>query len=297
MGRYDRNRGKESSKTSFIIIPIVISLLIGMGGISYVMDNFKNLKEAEVTVLDKAPSKEIAVSEEFTEGRQLAVENGLEILPEAPEFPTSKDSQTSGRQFSVLPDLLNSDDMLRQALIKLSPGLAQWLNTDQLIRKYVLIANDFAQGLRISNHMSFLRLAEPFAVEQGENGPTIAPKSFQRYNNIAQTIQAIDAKAAVTVYQKFRPLMLQVFAEFNYPRDITLESIVKKAVAEILAAPALEGQVTLIRPSVHYKFADAKLEALNPIQKQMIRMGSENTRIIQNKCREFLVELAKSGVK
>lgn len=91
--------------------------------------------------------------------------------------------------------------------------------------------------------------------------------------------------------------MLQVFAEFSYPQDITLESIVKKAAGEILATPAIEGQVALIRPSVYYKFADAKLEALNPVQKQMIRMGPENTRIIQAKCREFLVELAKSGVK
>lgn len=296
MGRYDRNRGKESSKTSFIIIPIVISLLIGMGGISYVMDNFKNLKEAEVTVLDKAPSKEIAASEEFSEGRQLTAGNELEILPGAPEILTSRGSQSTAQQ-SVLPDLLSSDNVFRQALIKLSPGFAQWLNSDQLIRKYVLIANDFAQGLRISNHMSFLRLAEPFAVEQGENGLHIVPKSFQRYNKLAQAIQVINVKAAVEVYQKFRPLMLQVFAEFNYPRDITLESIVKKAAAEILAAPALEGQVNLIRPSVYYKFADAELEALNPIQKQMIRMGSENTKIIQNKCREFLVELAKSGVK
>lgn len=296
MGRYDRNRGKESSKTSFIIIPIVISLLIGMGGISYVMDNFKNLKEAEVTVLDEAPSKEIAASEEFSEGRQLAAGNELEILPGAPEILTSRGSQSTAQQ-SVLPDLLSSDNVFRQALIKLSPGFAQWLNSDQLIRKYVLIANDFAQGLRISNHMSFLRLAEPFAVEQGENGLHIVPKSFQRYNKLAQAIQVINVKAAVEVYQKFRPLMLQVFAEFNYPRDITLESIVKKAAAEILAAPALEGQVNLIRPSVYYKFADAELEALNPIQKQMIRMGSENTKIIQNKCREFLVELAKSGVK
>jgi Protein of unknown function (DUF3014) len=103
--------------------------------------------------------------------------------------------------------------------------------------------------------------------------------------------------AAVAVYQKFRPLMLQVFAEFSYPQDIPLETIVKKAVAEILAAPVIEGQVTLNRPSDYYKFSDPNLEALNAVQKQMIRMGPANTRIIQNKCREFLVELAKSGVQ
>ena len=77
--------------------------------------------------------------------------------------------------------------MVRQALIKIAPGLAPWLNTDQLIRKHILIVNDFAQGIRITKHMSFLRMAEPFSVEQSRNGLNISPKSYQRYNNIAQT--------------------------------------------------------------------------------------------------------------
>jgi hypothetical protein len=295
MSRYDRNRSKKSNKSTFIVA-ILISLLIGVSGTYYVLDNVKNLKESEAETIasDEAVSNEVAVSEEFPDGQQSATDEQLEFLPAESETLAGNDSQPANQQ-SGLPDLLSSDDALRQALINISPGLAQWLKADQLIRKYMLIANDFAQGLRISNHMNFLRFAEPFAVEQGENGLYIAPKSFQRYNKLAETIQAIDAKAAVTVYQKFRPLMLLVFAEFSYPREITLESIVKKAAAEILAAPALEGQVTLIRPSVYYKFADTKLEALNPIQKQMIRMGPGNTRIIQAKCREFLVELAKSG--
>ncbi|WP_411726151.1 DUF3014 domain-containing protein [Methyloglobulus sp.] len=295
MGRYDRNRSKESSKTPFIMIPIVISLIIGVGGIFYVMDNFKNLKETEATVSDKMPSNEIVATEGYPDKQQSAEDERLEFLPAEPESLASNDTQSSTQQ-SDLPDLLSSDNYVRQALVNISPGFAQWLKTDQIIRKYVFIANDFAQGLRILKHMSFLRLAEPFSVEQDKNGPFIAAKSFQRYDQLAQTIHAIDTESAVALYQKIRPLMLQVFAEFSYPRDITLESIVKKAAAEILTAPALEGQVTLIRPSVHYKFADAKLETLNPIQKQMIRMGPENTRIIQNKCREFLVELAKSGL-
>jgi hypothetical protein len=90
--------------------------------------------------------------------------------------------------------------------------------------------------------------------------------------------------------------MLQVFAEFSYPKDFTLETIIKKAAGEIIATPVVEGQISLIRPSVLYKFADPKLEALNAVQKQMIRMGPENTKIIQNKCREFLVDLGKANL-
>jgi Protein of unknown function (DUF3014) len=295
MSRYDRNRSKKSDHSSFIIA-ILISLLIGISGTDYVMENYKNLKALVAADSKSATSNEIAVSEKFPDEPQDALEDKSELLLDAPEpvVPVNNESES---QKSGLPDLLSSDDALRRALKTLSPGLMQWLNTDQLIRRYVIIANDFSQGLRISKHVSFLRLVQPFAVEQGENGLQIAPKSYQRYDKLAQAINIIDAKAAVALYQNFRPLMLQVFAEFSYPKDITLESIVNKAASEILAAPAIEGQVVLVRPSLYYKFADPKLEALNPVQKQMIRMGAGNTRIIQNKCREFLVALGKSGVR
>jgi hypothetical protein len=58
-----------------------------------------------------------------------------------------------------------------------------------------------------------------------------------------------------------------------------------------LAAPVIEGRIALVRPTVNYKFADQKLEALSPVRKQMIRMGPENTRIIQNKVRMLVEEL------
>jgi Protein of unknown function (DUF3014) len=295
MSRYDRNRNKQSNKTTFIFA-ILVSLLIGISGTYYVMEHFKRQKTAEILGLGGANPKETAVSEKIPNIQQNSLEKGGEPLP----VPVAKQTLPTNsvdfiNQKSALPDLLSSDAFVRQMLVKLSPGLNQWLGTDQLIRRYMLITNDFSQGLRISKHMSFLRFDEPLTVAQGENGLYIAPKSFQRYNNLALAIQAINAQTAMAVYKKFRPLLLQVFAEFNYPRDINLESIIKKAAGEIIATPVLEGQIAVVRPSLYYKFADPKLEALNSVQKQMIRMGSEHTKIIQSKCREFLVELGKSS--
>lgn len=291
MGRYDRNRSKKSNNTVFFIA-ILVSLLIGISGTYYVMENFKGIKGIGTADSNDTKLNEPAVAEDFPQEQQLGGDE-LEMLPLE---PLTLDSIDQPVQQSGLPDLLSSDDYVRQEIVKISPGLSEWFSADQLIRKYVVIANDFAQGSRISKHMSLLRFSEPFVVEQqGENGLYISSKSFARYNKLAQTVQAINTKAAVAVYQKFRPLMLQVFAEFSYPKDFTLETIVEKAAGEIIATPLVEGQISLIRPSTLYKFADPKLEALNAVQKQMIRMGPENTKIIQNKCREFLVELGKSN--
>lgn len=99
----------------------------------------------------------------------------------------------------------------------------------------------------------------------------------------------LDVQATLAVYKKFRPLLLQVFREFSYPDEYGLEDIFIKAAAVVLAAPVVDGQIVLVRHSTHYKFADQQLESSSPIHRQMLRMGPENTRMIQNKLR-LLVE-------
>ncbi|MBM4208564.1 MAG: DUF3014 domain-containing protein [Gammaproteobacteria bacterium] len=308
MSRYEPTRGRKPAKSTFII-PILISFFIGAGGILYVYMNYqKKTQKAEAT--ENVTVKQVAVSDKFP--AELKTETEADLAVKAPVNPVNTGPKpentalTAPQQASEigantkpapLPDLLSSDSVVRQAIIKLSPGLTTWLNVDQLIRRFFLIINDFSQGQRITSHMSFLRLPDPFFVEQDGNDLYVAPKNYHRYKLFTDAVQAIDAKKAANLYRRFRPLMLQVFTEMGYPKDITLESIVKKAAAEIIAAPVLDGQIMLIRPSVYYRFADPKMEQLDLVHKQLIRMGPENTRIIQAKCREVLVELGKIDLR
>ncbi len=290
MGRYDRNRNKKSDRSTFFIMPLILALLIGLAGSLFSVKLFKkkNGLNSLTTLLEETDESSQQgkhtdqLSDANTDAGKLLVNSAGSMLNEANFDPKSG-----------LPALLDSDGFIRKQLAKLSPGLAPWLNTDQVIRRYLTVVNDFAQGLRVSKHMSFLRFDEPFAATGDGNVLYIAPKSFSRYSNLATTIQAIDAKSAAQLYIAIRPLLIQVFAEFGYPKDITLESIVKKAAGEIIATPVIQGEIELVRPSLFYKFADPNLESLNAVQKQIIRMGPENQRILQQKCREFLVELAK----
>ena len=45
-----------------------------------------------------------------------------------------------------------------------------------------------------------------------------------------------------------------------------------------------------------YRFEDASLESLSPIQKQLVRMGPKNTRAIQAKVGEMARELRQAIV-
>lgn len=293
MARYNRNRKKKTNTSIFFLVPLILAILFGIGSTLFTLNFFRKHQDLQTFTTDDQLTIENTNPGSPPVEEQETDASGFATLPPVENNLESLNTQAPGSQ-PGLPDLLDSDGLVRQHLTQLSPGLAQWLSTDRVLRRYMLILNDFAQGIRVSKHMSFLRHDEPFTVLQGGNVLFFAPKSFRRYDSLTQAIQAIDPKAAVEIYLKFKPLLLQVFVEFGYPKDVTLESIIKKAAAEILAAPVIaDPLIELVRPSLFYKFADPNLEALNPVQKQMIRMGPENTRIIQKKCREFLVELAK----
>jgi hypothetical protein len=270
MGRYDQRKAKKFSGVNVAVV-IVLIILAGAGWFY-----FAKLQPDDVAEPVAQPLAVPAVEEMGADEDAKTAIDKLEEL-----------QQEEGQV--VLPTLDSSDGQFREAMIQLSPELLHWLNTNQLIRKYVVITNDISQGLILEKHMRFLKPEQPFAADQDDVGLFIATKSYQRYDKLAAAIDAMDVQATLAVYKKFRPLLLQVYAEFSYPEEHSLEDIFTKAAAEILAAPIIDERIALVRPTVSYKFADQKLEALSPAHKQMIRMGPENTRIIQNKVR-MLVE-------
>ena len=53
----------------------------------------------------------------------------------------------------------------------------------------------------------------------------------------------------------------------------------------------MEGPYQLVKPSVMYLYADAEIENLLEVQKQLIRIGPDNTSILKAKLREFVAQL------
>jgi len=289
MNRYGQVKDKKNGGGAFFVA-IILIVLAGGGWFyfKYLRSNTAAEPETRVLALPSG-SKDTAAADPLSIGKAIDGVPTIDVASGEKDNIVELHQQTS----PVLPDLDHSDGLLREEMTGLSPGLAGWLNTDQLIRKYVVIANDFSQGLRLEKHLRFLQLDQPFAVDQANGNLLIAAQSYRRYDRLAAAINALDVQATLAVYKKFRPLLVQVFKEFSYPDEYGLEDIFTKAVAVILAAPVRDGQIALERHSIQYKFADPQLEGLNPIYKQMLRMGPENTRIIQDKLRLFVEALAE----
>ncbi|MGZ5045562.1 MAG: DUF3014 domain-containing protein [Methylobacter sp.] len=288
MNRYDDQVKSKKIGAATILLAAMILIAFGAGGwfyFRYLQNDASTEPETRTLALPSDSVEKGAVD-------PLSVSRGIDGMAATEAGPgTAINTIVELQQDTsfILPDLEHSDALLREELAGISPVLAEWLNAEQLIRKYVVIANDFSQGLRLEKHLRFLGPDQPFAVDQDNEKLFIATKSYQRYNQLATAINALDVQATLSVYKKFRPLLLQVFKEFSYPDEYSLEDIFTRAAAVILAAPVRDGPIAVEKHAVYYRFADQQLEALNPIHKQMLRMGPDNTRIIQNKVR-LLVE-------
>lgn len=279
MGRYDRTKKKKTSLWRWMLI-VVMATGLATAGWLFVHE----VRQAE----SMASQARVLPPPEFDDAMMAA-----EILADTETNVTVESAVEA--EVPDLPKLAESDEFIRQQLLKLSPGLASWLPVTEVLRQWLVIVNDFSQGSRPAKHLQFLLSKEPFRVDRDGTGEFIADASYRRFDVLAAAIDAVDVNAAIEVYQTIRPLMLEVYADFSYPDGHRLEDLFLQAGAEILAAPIVKGRIDVIRPSVQYRFADPKLEALSPVQKQLLRLGPKNGEIIQNKVRQWVERLSADG--
>ncbi len=297
MGRYDA-RQNESSLNLVIVGLVVLFAGIGIYFLTQDNDQTKQQQQQPLSLPEAPPQIEppVSVGQPLSKPGTTA-ETANESAGQDTEVTEDVETETTeqAEEPVELPVLADSDAMFREDLLSLSQGLAPWLNTKDLISKYLVIANDFSQGLRIYNHLAFLQLQQPFVAGRDQNGLYMDEQGYRRYDKLAAAVNALDVQATIAVYNKYRPLLLEVFAGFGYPEGHQLDDLFKKSAAEILEAPIINGRIALYRPSVRYKYSDPKLEKLSGVQKQLLRMGPKNTKLIQDKVRLLIEALVNQS--
>jgi hypothetical protein len=99
-------------------------------------------------------------------------------------------------------------------------------------------------------------------------------------------VAALDARGTARLYATLKPRIVDAYRELGHP-DGNVDQAVEKAIIELLKTPLVEGDVALASKSVAYEFKDSRLQSLSPIQRQFLRMGPRNVRLIQAKLREI----------
>lgn len=290
MGRYDLDAGEKSNQLIIIAgfaVVIIVALVIWLLGRDEVTDQTQ--VNTPIALPEAPPDIELPLSVGGADDAQESPHPGAYMNEPVSDEGVEIEEVISEQDIPELPSLSESDPLFKEDMEAVSKGLSPWLNTTDIIRKLLVVLNDFSQGMRIYKHMKFFTLNEPFKVDRDRHGLYMDPAGYRRYDGLVKAIQDIDVQVAIAVYNRYRPLFNEVFSEFGYPESYQLEDLFRKSAAEILEAPVIEDRISLYRPSVRYKFSSPKLENLTPVQKQMIRMGPENTRKIQEKVR-ILIE-------
>jgi hypothetical protein len=214
------------------------------------------------------------------------------FLPGSPEAvqasATAPKSAVVPTEFGPVPQLDASDDFVRALVRQLSqkPEWAAWLASGNLVRSFVVSVDKIAVG---SSPAKELKPAAPTTKFQTiGTGKTLRvdPAGYDRYNSMANVVDAIDPDGAARAYRRMHPLFQQAFDELGYT-NLSFDDRLARALGLLVDVPVQEGDVMLRATSVTFQFANPELEALSPAQKHMLRMGPHNMRLVQTKLRAF----------
>lgn len=207
-------------------------------------------------------------------------------IPAPPSEPAPALRPEPGENI-FLPPLDQTDALVRQLVGHLSahPQVAAWLATDQLILNFTVVALNISSGETPSVHLKGLAPTAPFRVREAPGVLVVDPASYDRYDGFAAAVAALDARGSARLYATLKPRIAEAALELGHAGDF--DPVLEKAIAELLQVPVIEGDIPVTPDTLTYSYADPRLEGLSKAQRQFLRMGPKNIRVVQAKLREI----------
>lgn len=196
----------------------------------------------------------------------------------------------------ILPALDDSDSLVRDLVAALTshPAFAAWLIPDDLIRTFVLVVENVADGNNPADSLRPLRPTQRFQTTGEQPQLGIDPASYARYNTHAEIVASINPVGAAELYRRLYPLITEAYAALGHP-DGGFDDTLQRALGMLLKTPVLERDVSLMPRATFFEFADDELEDLRPVQKQFLGMGPRNVRAVQASLLDIARELGISS--
>jgi hypothetical protein len=189
-------------------------------------------------------------------------------------------------------ELDKSDDLVRQLAKEISshPRIAQWLQSKDLIRRFVAAVDNIANGLSPRAHIDFFEPPGEFVVAKRGSSYIADPNGYSRYHTVADVFVSLDITQCVSLFRALKPLCQEAYRDLGYP-DQDFEQTFLRAIVELLETPVVEGDIVLEKAVINSVMLDPELESLSDAQKHLLRMGPENVGAIQAKMREIAINL------
>ena len=299
----------NQNKVSWSLIAFIILVTIAIG-IAWQFTGDKT----EPVVIDEP----VLIVEEIPE----IVEVIAEPIIETPEVVTVVEEVIEPVE-NTLPLLDESDDWLKIKLPEITwrKELLKLIIDEDMIRRFVVFTDNFAQGIIAYEH-------SPFILPNAKFSPDIESVSLQekplqtnsldssvkgtsqvkqnvwqwnenssrRFSSYVDLLRSMDSESLVQWYSEIKPLIDEAYSELGYEDDFT--NTLQDAITRVLDMELPKSSMTLIRPSVMYQFADPELEALPDTDKLLLRLGRDNLLVMKSVLLELHEKLAqqKNGV-
>jgi hypothetical protein len=178
-----------------------------------------------------------------------------------------------------LPPLGESDSFVfsQVASMELGASLLRMLTPEDLIRKFVVFVHNASQSELPQMEYPVRRIESEFVVREiDDNLYEMDPATHRRFDPFIETLAALDPEQGMRVYRALHPLFREAFAEMGYQNGDFDETVIR-AIDQVMNARTETGPFQLIKPSLMYVYAESHIEDMTPIEKQLLRMGPENT--------------------
>jgi len=208
--------------------------------------------------------------------------------PEQTPVPETKPEPAPEPARPPLPSLQESDATVRDALADVPLGTAgqQFLLPSNIIERTTSVVYLMAQGEVPYKLMPIARPKAAFPITDDGLQVTADPEGHARYDAFAVWIQSLDIESLLAAVDWLLPLFREAWS-FYGESESSFDQAVLYALDLIIYTPEVEtSDARLFRKEAVWLYEDPALEALPPIQKQLLRMGSANASAIKAKARE-----------
>jgi len=277
-----------SKPSSWLLISIIIAVIVVISLWFYLDD-----KQDIPLIVEKELIAEVVAVEEIIQ---------QEVIPEVQvvdELPV-----TELVEVPPLPSLDESDNWLKEKLPSLTwrNELLKLVIDDNMIRRFVVFTDNFSQGILTYKHSPLTLPSSSFSAIETQNFDESNQQEWlwdksseRRFSLYIDLIKSIDSESLINWYLEIKPLIDEAYIELGYPDDKFTDTL-QSAITRVLDAELPKSPLRIIRPSVMYKYQDPAIEALDDVDKLLLRLGKENLLIIKSALLEFSEKLAEKAM-
>jgi hypothetical protein len=295
------------SKLSWPLIALIVLVVLAIG-VAWQFTGSKPEPEIIKTQLPSLPA--------ITEPEEIAEE--IVVIEPVIEVGEYIEEETVPIK-DPLPSLDESDDWLKVKLPEITwrKELLALIIDEDMIRRFVVFTDNFAQGTIAYEHSPFILPKTKFTPEtdtvkfekitQDESSVqgSIQGKqnvwqwnegSSKRFGLYVELLRSMDSESLVLWYLDVKPLIDEAYSELGYEDDFT--NTLQDAITRVLDMELPKTSMSVIQPSVMYKFANPQLEALPASDKLLLRLGKDNLLVMKSVLLELHEKLAqqKNGI-